>query len=107
MSYQTHVRTADERSLLLYLETCAVDRGGKVDQRRLNDQDRKTLDHWNKTKFVQFGRIAFDYVTEDAQSWCCLSEEAWEIAHDLRKARAERTWKNRKFETTRERNCNV
>jgi len=31
--------TSDERNLLLYFETCAVDYGGKIDNRRMNRED--------------------------------------------------------------------
>ena len=97
--------TKDERSLLLFFETCAVDRAGKVDTRRMNDDDMKIGSAWNENDFVRFGRIKFTDISKPPSRllpnythWCELSEEAWKEAHKERRARAERMAKKITYE---------
>jgi len=82
--------TKDERSLLLYLETRAVDYGGKVDVRHMNKEDMDIAKGWNTMGFLKFGRIKFHDITHNMSHWCELSDEAWAIAHEERRARYER-----------------
>lgn len=103
--------TKDERSLLLYLETRAVDQGGLVDIRHMNGEDIKIAHEWDKEGFINYGRVCF----EDAQrlsqggmagkkntAWVELSEEAWTLVHAERKARAVRMWEKRSWKKTSE-----
>jgi hypothetical protein len=82
--------TRDERSLLLFLETCAVDYGGKVDARHMNDDDFNIAKQWNAEGFIEFGRIKFHDIVEKKTHWVTLSIDAWTLAHTERKERAER-----------------
>lgn len=82
--------TKQERSLLIYLETCSVDNRGKIDPRRLNDDDIEILKEWEDYKFIKFGRVKTVDIKDHCCSWIILSDKAWEVAHDERKARAER-----------------
>lgn len=82
--------TKDERSLLLYLETRAVDYGGKIDTRHMNKEDIDTAKGWNKEGFLWFGRIKFHDIAYHMTHWCELSDEAWSLAHQERKARYKR-----------------
>jgi hypothetical protein len=60
--------TSDERSLLLFFETQAVDNGGKVnDIRHMNKEDLEIAEEWNKEGFVKFGRIRFKSIIESTQ----------------------------------------
>ena len=81
--------TSDERNLLLYLETCAVDHGGLVDTKHMNKEDIDIAKKWNNEGFVKFGRIKFNSIIEKTH-WCELSDEAWNVAHTGRKARCVR-----------------
>jgi len=81
--------TSDEKRLLLYFETCAVDHGGKVDIKRMNKEDIDIALKWNKEGFVKFGRIRFHSIRE-RYHWCELSEEAWELAQAERRAKCKR-----------------
>ena len=92
--------TAAERSLLLYIESCATDLAGRMDQQRLNDGDRAILDRWGEEKFIQHGRIVIADHTRQGATWVRLSEEAILLAHAERRARMERMWKDRRYETT-------
>ena len=93
-----------ERSLLLYLECCATDLAGRTDQRRMNDDDRAILDRWGQEKFVQHGRIVAADHNRQGGTWVRLSEEAILLAHAERRARMERMWAARQYETTTEKN---
>lgn len=84
----------DERNLLLYIETCAVDNGGLVHYRRINDADRKILKRWNEEGFISFKRIKnlnLELLRDkNYTDLVRLSEEAWKLAHEERRARSVR-----------------
>lgn len=93
-----HDLTKDERSLLMYLETRAVDWGGIVDGRRMNAVDNRIARRWNDTCFVRFGRLPAKGSSPDRSHWVVLSAKAMDAAGKLRAEKATRT-----LETTRER----
>lgn len=99
--------TKDERSLLLYLETCAVDFGGLVDSRHMNAEDVAIAKRWSEEGFLEFGRMAMETIEKavsvrgrHSTSWVHLSDEALTEAHELRAARAKRMWENRTYVRT-------
>ena len=94
--------TKDEKSLLLFLETRAVDQSGKVQTEHMNDDDRKIVERWNSEGFVRYGRVASEDLNKHGTHWCHLSDEAWALAHAERKARAARLWIKRTWCTTEE-----
>ncbi len=81
----------DELNLLLYFETAAVDYGGKLDLRRMNEDDFAIAKRWNDSEYVRFGRIAAHDIQKFSQTvfshWCVLSNDAWIAAHVERRAR--------------------
>lgn len=82
--------SANETHLLLYLETCAVDHGGRTEPIHMNDEDRAILDTWNTTGFVRTGRIRSGCLRGTWTCWCELSDEAWVAVAAERRARAKR-----------------
>lgn len=98
--------TSDERNLLLYLETRAVDHGGKVDAQHMNKEDFEISEKWNKEGFVRFGRIKFHSITKGkgrtscVSHWCELSEEAWKLAHAERRAKCKRIMSKQTIDKT-------
>jgi len=92
--------TKDERGLLLYLESRAVDYGGRVDQRMMNADDFKIAEKWDSENFISFGRIVFRNINSQGANWVKLSEEALDLAHEERKERAKRMWENRTWIST-------
>lgn len=92
--------TSDERNLLLYLETRAVDYGGKVDAQHMNKEDFDIVQKWNKEGFVKFGRIKFHSIIGKSTHWCELSEEAWNLAHAERRARCKRIMSKQTIDKT-------
>lgn len=99
--------TRNEKSLLLYLETRAVDNGGKVDVRCMNKEDMETAKHWNDDGFVKFGRLGSSYIckpdkTSKSTHFVVLSDAAWETVHQLRQKRADRVLSKRDWETAEE-----
>lgn len=94
--------TRDELSLLLYLETRAVDYGGRVDMWKMKADDMAILKRWNDSGFLQSGRIVISDINQDGTLWCLLSDDAFALAHQERRARAARMWAKRTFTTTAE-----
>ena len=94
--------TKDETSLLLYLETRAVDHAGRVDQRHMNDEDRKKCEDWADTGFISYGRIIATDCIPTGTHWVHLSTEAYALAALYRRERAERGWERKRYTTTEE-----
>lgn len=84
--------TKDERSLLLYFETCLVDNSGNVDVRRMNDNDRAIAERWTEQALIRFERRRYHDIPEDSfrTHHVQFSAYAWILAHQERRARAER-----------------
>lgn len=87
----------DERSLLLYFETCMVDNRGKVDGRRMNAADHEIVKEFVKQGLITFQRLPFKHITElkdkaqvNAHYWITFSDKAWELAHQERRNRSDR-----------------
>lgn len=99
--------TREELNQLLYLETCAVDLSGRVDNRRQNDDDRAINDRWVAEGFIRYGRVCAADINSQGAHWVRLSENAMELAHEARKARAERTWGKRAYLTVEEKSKDV
>jgi len=82
----------DERTLLLFFETCLVDHNGKVATRHMNDIDREIAKKWTEEGFISFKRLPLaeveDKVTYALTYKVRFSEQAFEITHTLRKERA-------------------
>lgn len=94
--------STDEMSLLLYLETRAVDHGGRVNSRHMNEADMQRVKQWNEVGFIRFGRIASQDVTENGAHWVEFSDDAWAEAGALRMERGKRVWSKRRFQTIKE-----
>lgn len=95
----------DERTLLLYLETRAVDHGGAVDTHRMNGDDMTTAKEWAESGFIGFGRIVFrdaKSLPDGVSHWVELSERAWQLAHLERRNRAKRMSDKRTWRKTSE-----
>lgn len=84
--------TKDERTLLLYFETCLVESSGKVNCQRMNEIDYGIAKKWTDEKFISFKRIPHkDVVNLGMQTnthQVLFTEEAFTIALLLRKERA-------------------
>lgn len=81
-----------QRSLLLFLETCAVDHTGRVNSVHMNEDDFAIAEQWNKEGFIEFGRIYSKDCNHQGCHWCKLSEQAFQLAHQERRERAHRMW---------------
>lgn len=103
--------TREEKSLLLFLETQAVDYGGLVNIAYMNDSDAEILERWTKEEFVQSGRVCAESIqrinnplgrASRKTMWVKLTTLAFSLAHKERKERAQRMWKKRAWKTTEE-----
>ena len=94
--------TKTERSLLLYMESRAVDHGGLVHTQHINEEDVEIAKRWSETGFIKFGRLASECLPMPSGSthWCELSDEAWSLAHNERRDRYNRINSKRKWFTT-------
>lgn len=84
----------DEKSFLLYVETCAVDKSFQLESIRMNEDDfsaAKTLEEKGILKVV---RLKYGYIKAhksfNRTHFCWLTKKGWGVAWDLRKARAMR-----------------
>lgn len=87
----------DERSLLLFFECSAVDYGGLLQGARMNADDHTIVKRWNESGFVMYGRISSQDINSPAAGgqfpcthWVVLSDKAWNLAHEERRARQQR-----------------
>lgn len=101
--------TKDERSLLLFLETCFVNNGGLVDVRHMNEEDKMLAQTWTAEFFIDFGRLSYADVERLSKynghlytAWVTLSDEAFDLAHQERRARAKRMYEKRNWRKTSE-----
>lgn len=82
-----------EQNLLMYLESCAVDKAGLFATARLNSAEFQILDRWEADGYARYGRVAFRCIQRGpapSTHWFELSEEAWLDAHRSRRERADR-----------------
>lgn len=81
----------DERSCLLYLETCAVDAGGIVEGVRLNGADHAAIQRFADAGMLQFARVPARMLgTGYRDTWTHIvrfHDAAWVLAHQLRRQR--------------------
>lgn len=91
------VLTKEQKSMLLYAETCMVDNRGRIDGRRINKTDIKSAEELKKMGLLDFGRIKFSGISElqsrlirTSTHWVRFTEEGWAAAHALRRERSAR-----------------
>jgi len=89
--------TKDQISLLLYLESRAVDHGGLIDSRQMNADDFQNAGLWDEDGFIEFGRVYSKHVKGSLTNWVHLTPEAWRVVQELRQQRSARLWENRNF----------
>lgn len=86
----------EEDSLLMFLEFVAVDQWGIIDDmRKVNAEDMEIIKRWNKEGFVSSKRVSRRRSTTPVGSGKIqltyavrLSDDAWKLAHQLRKEKA-------------------
>ena len=114
MNLKLEDMSKDAKSLLLYLETRAVDHGGLLDERHMNATDHVLVLGWKVQGFVEYGRICAADLgmrpghtkvpTGNCGTWIKLSTEALALAHQERKNRMVRMWAARAWRTVEEYN---
>lgn len=85
--------TKDERSLLVYCESCLVDYGGLLEGQRMNEADLKALRKFEVSRILKYGRIPSALLGEYVGSrkpthWVQFNKDGWIVAQELRKRRA-------------------
>lgn len=83
-----------ERSILLYLESCAVDAGGLAEGRRMNDEDATAIEKLKAEGLLEFSRIQGTMLgsatNKNWTHWAHLTAAGWALAGNLRQLRAAR-----------------
>ena len=92
-TYESPLATREERSLILYLESCIVDNGGTIECIRMNEEDFKIAERWHEEGLIQFRPLSFDEIERHsgprkATHRVAFSEAAWTAAHHARRMRA-------------------
>ena len=83
--------TKDEKSLLLFFETCMTDSGCLINTQHMNDTDKGIAEVWRKSDFIKYGRRKFSEITNGNTHWVILNNEALDAALALHKERALRS----------------
>lgn len=96
------IQNRDQSSLIMFLETCIVDKWGRVNTKHMNSEDMEQAFIWNEASFIGFGRICAADCTKNGASWVTFSDSAWEAAHRERRARGDRVIAKRRYMTTAE-----
>jgi len=81
--------TRDQRSILLYVETCAVDHGGLLEGIRMNADDHTAMAQLQHAGILKHGRVPgrlLGTFQRNVTHWCDLTDAGWELAHQLRRA---------------------
>ena len=90
--------TKDEKSLLLYFETCLVDAYGRVAGACINKKDMEITKKFMALELIEFGRLSFKTIqkfrgnklSQIYTHWVRFSDKAWKLAHKWRRERSER-----------------
>ena len=96
--------TREQLSLLLFLECRATDHGGLVETPHMNESDIEQAAKWTADGFLAFGRLTSASIRSlhGSTHWVTLSDEAWRLAHEERKARHARIYSRRTWVKTSE-----
>jgi len=80
-----------EKNTLLYVESCCVDYGGRLHVVRMNAEDDAAISRFVLDGIVlRYGRIKHGFVNRDGAKFIELSDAGYELAWQVRRARAER-----------------
>ena len=88
--------TKVERSIILYAESCSVDYGGLLEGKRMNDDDLAALRKFQDAGLLSFGRVPAKLLRplsdygRNPTHWVTFTDDAWQLAHELRRERAAR-----------------
>lgn len=87
--------TKDQKSVLLYAETCAVDKGSLLEGVRMNEADHEALRVLQEMGFLKYGRIPYRLIEErpswfqsNPTHWVKITDAGWALASACRKARS-------------------
>lgn len=88
----------DERSMLVYAETCVVDHSGLLEGKRMNRADMDALKKFKAAGLLDYGRIPAALLNSSygKTHWVTFNESAWTLAHQLRRVCAQQIGPTRK-----------
>lgn len=91
MAFKAEDLSKDEKSILVYVECCAVDAGGLLEGQRMNAADHEALRKFKAAGLLDYGRVPARLLGTGARNWthwCDLNAVGWSLASELRKLRA-------------------
>lgn len=82
----------DDKSMLVYAETCVVDHGGLLEGQRMNEADLKAMLKFEREGLAKSGRIPARLLGQfpgqrKPTHWIKFTDFGWEVAHALRRER--------------------
>jgi hypothetical protein len=84
--------TKDEKSCLVYLETCAVDYGGLAAGARMNSEDHAACKRFEELGLATVRRVPASLFTQQGSvtlnHFVVMTDAGFALAHELRKLRA-------------------
>lgn len=81
--------TKDEKSMLVYIESCNVDGDCLLVGARMNEADIVAMKKFQQEGLLlKSGRIPWKMINGNRTHYAELSEAGWELAHQLRKQRS-------------------
>lgn len=84
--------TKDERSFLVYAESCCVDYGGLLESIRMNDDDFHAAIKFELAGLMRFGRMPARLLGSSLgrtrTHYAELTEAGWVLAHECRRLRS-------------------
>ncbi|VVE68902.1 hypothetical protein PAN31117_03135 [Pandoraea anapnoica] len=92
--------TRQEKSFLLYAETCCVEYGGLLEGLRMNGDDMAAGRRFKELGIINFGRVPAallgTFNGRAASNWVTFTDDAWRLAHLARRERAAKPHAGRK-----------
>lgn len=85
------ILTKEEKSLLLYVEDCCVNKSGYLENEKMSGSEIKTLEKWNEDGFIYFRRLKSHEMIYKKTHVTKLSNKAWDLAYLCRRDRSEKS----------------
>jgi hypothetical protein len=105
--------TREEKSLVLFFETCLVDGMGRVASAHMNAEDLQIAENLAKEGLIEFGRLNFKTVSKfhkprpsfsrQYTHWVRFTDKAWQLTHQWRRERSEQVFSKYAKELDKER----
>jgi len=107
----------NEKSLLLFFEDCLVNKSGRVSSVHMNKEDMIIAEKFVEEGLIDFGRLTFEIIEKFKKMtinynlgpthWVRFTDEAWILAHQLRKIKSNKYIESIKQKLEEEMTCHT